>query len=41
MIEINQSYRQEIVKYARENFDFSLVIQNYINIVEEFKNFYS
>lgn len=41
MIEINQSYRQEIVKYARENFDFSLVIQNYINIIEEFKNFYS
>ncbi|BAZ49916.1 group 1 glycosyl transferase [Nostoc sp. NIES-4103] len=40
MIEKNQNYRQEIVEYAKENFDFSNLMKNYIQIIDEFQNFY-
>lgn len=36
MIEKNQIYRREIVEYAKENFDFSYLTKNYIQIIEEF-----
>lgn len=39
MIEKNRYYRQEIVEYAKENFDSSYVIKNYIQIIDDFKNF--
>ncbi|BAY23565.1 group 1 glycosyl transferase [Calothrix sp. NIES-2100] len=39
MIEKNQYYRQEIVEYAKENFDFSRLIPNYLQIIDEFNNF--
>ncbi len=35
-IENNQSYRQEIVTYAKDNFDFSHIIENYDRNVKEF-----
>jgi glycosyltransferase involved in cell wall biosynthesis len=40
MIEKNKYYRKEIVEYAKENFDFSHLIKNYIQIIEDFTNFY-
>ncbi|MBH8561607.1 glycosyltransferase family 4 protein [Nostoc sp. CENA67] len=40
MIEKNQNYRQEIVEYAKENFDFSHLVKNYLQIIDEFKDFY-
>jgi len=38
LIEKNKSFRQEIVEYVRENFDFSHIIKNYIQIIDEFTN---
>lgn len=40
MIEENQNYRQEIVEYAKENFDFSHLVKNYIQLIDEFNYFY-
>ncbi|CAD5928184.1 Glycosyl transferase, group 1 [Planktothrix tepida] len=40
MIEKNQEYRQEIVEYVKDNFDFSRLIKNYIRIIDEFTSFY-
>jgi hypothetical protein len=40
MIEKNKFYRQEIVEYTKENFDFSHLIKNYIQIIDEFNDFY-
>ncbi|HEY9799804.1 MAG TPA: glycosyltransferase [Leptolyngbyaceae cyanobacterium] len=39
MIEKNQSYRQEIVEYAKHNFDYSYLMKNYIQIIDEFRSF--
>ncbi|GET43888.1 hypothetical protein [Microseira wollei] len=39
LIEKNQFYRPEIVEYAKENFDFSHLIKNYVQIIEEFTTF--
>jgi glycosyltransferase involved in cell wall biosynthesis len=39
MIEKNSTYRQEIATYAKENFDFSHLIKNYIQIIDEFNSF--
>jgi glycosyltransferase involved in cell wall biosynthesis len=36
LIEKNKFFRREIVEYARENFDFSDIIKNYIQIIDEF-----
>jgi glycosyltransferase involved in cell wall biosynthesis len=41
MIEINQSYRQEIANYVKENFDFNVIIHNYMKIIEDFKKVYA
>jgi glycosyltransferase involved in cell wall biosynthesis len=41
MIEINQAYRQKIVNYVKEHFDFNVIIQNYIQIIEDFKKVYA
>ena len=38
LIERNHSYRQEIVDYARETFDFRHIITNYDRIINEFIN---
>lgn len=40
MIERNQSYRQEIVEYAKNNFDYSCIIKDYLQIIEDFRSFY-
>jgi glycosyltransferase involved in cell wall biosynthesis len=38
LIARNQSSRQEIADYARENFDFSRIVKNYDRIVTEFSH---
>lgn len=38
LIAYNQSHRQEIVDYVKENFDFSNTIKNYDRIINEFIN---
>jgi glycosyltransferase involved in cell wall biosynthesis len=40
LIEYNQSSRQEIAAYAKENFDFSHPIKNYDRIIHEFINYH-
>lgn len=40
LIEYNQSSRQEIAAYAKENFDFSHTIKNYDRIIHEFINYH-
>lgn len=40
MIAKNQDYRQEITEYAKYNFDFSYLIKNYIQIIDEFTSLY-
>jgi glycosyltransferase involved in cell wall biosynthesis len=37
----NQSLRPEIVAYAKENFDFSQIVKNYVRNVDDFINFQS
>lgn len=39
LIERNQFYRQEIVEYAKQNFDFRPLIKNYLQIIDEFTSF--
>lgn len=39
LIEKNKSFRQEIVEYARENFDFSHIMKNYIQMIDDFSKF--
>jgi glycosyltransferase involved in cell wall biosynthesis len=40
MIEKNKSYRQEIVEYTKNNFDYSFILKNYLQIIDEFISFY-
>jgi glycosyltransferase involved in cell wall biosynthesis len=40
LIDKNKFLRQEIVEYVRENFDFSHIIKNYIQMIDEFINFH-
>lgn len=40
LIEYNQSCRQEIAAYAKDNFDFSHIIKNYDRIIHEFINYH-
>jgi glycosyltransferase involved in cell wall biosynthesis len=38
LIEQNKYSRKEIVRYAKENFDFAYIVKNYIQIIDEFNN---
>ncbi|MBE9034142.1 glycosyltransferase [aff. Roholtiella sp. LEGE 12411] len=40
LIDKNKYVRQEIVEYVRANFDFSHITKNYIQMIDEFNNFY-
>jgi glycosyltransferase involved in cell wall biosynthesis len=37
----NEKYRKEIKQYAFERFDYSVVVKEYIQVIEEFRSFYS
>ncbi|MEH2377968.1 MAG: glycosyltransferase [Nostoc sp.] len=39
LIEKNKFLRRQIVEYVSENFDFSQIIKNYIQIIDDFTNF--